>query len=186
MAELRFRIEYYDAEHALQLRGPLTTLYLRTHLDQQHDSWYSADNFWDRLVRLYAPSRDFALVAGWIGDTMTGYAFGSPSNKVQDVWQMVKRVLHDVPVPAETETEPMYIFREFAVDPAHQGRGFGRMLHDALLQKRPERMANLGVRTDNLSAIAAYRSWGWQTVGQGQPFPDAPVMDEMVHVLPLD
>jgi hypothetical protein len=121
MAEQHCRIEYYNAEQALQLREPLTALYLKAHLGQQHNPWYSPDKFWERLVRLYAPSRDFALVVGWMGDTMIGYAFGSPSDKVQDVWQMVKRVLHDVPVSAESE--PMYIFREFAVDPACQGKG---------------------------------------------------------------
>jgi GNAT superfamily N-acetyltransferase len=180
----RFRIEQYDATGTLELREPLMALYLRTHLDQQHNPWYSPERFWQRLVELYAPGRGFGLVAGWIDGTMVGYAFGSPSDKVQDVWEMVERVLPDVPIP--TESEPMYIFREFAVDPAHQGKGYGRMLHDALLEGRPERLANLVVRPDNVSAIAAYRAWGWQTVGQEQPFPDSPVMDSMVLRPPID
>ncbi len=183
MTDLHFRIECHDAERTLQLREPLMAVYLRAHLHQQDNPWYSPDKFWERFVRLYAPNRDFGSVAGRIGDAMIGYAFGSPSDKIQDVWQMVRHALHDVPMPAEPE--PMYIFREFAVDPAYQGKGYGRMLHDALLRTRPERMANLAVRTDNVSAISAYRSWGWKTVGQGRPFPDAPVMEEMVHELPL-
>jgi len=177
------RTEYYDAGGTLKLREPLMALYLRSHLDQQDNPWYSPGQFWDRLVRLYAPGRDFGLVAAWRNEVMVGYAFGSPSDKAHEVWEMASVALTDLGVPSTPE--PIYVFREFAVDPDYQGEGYGRLLHDALLRTRPERLAYLLVRPDNTAARLAYQSWGWQKVGQTQPFPDAPVMDVMVRVLKM-
>jgi GNAT superfamily N-acetyltransferase len=151
--------------------------------DQQHDPWFGPGPFWQRLVELYAPIRDFSLVAGWEDDTMVGYAFGSPKGNAMDVWDMARASLLDVALPQAPE--PVYFFREFAVGPAHQGEGYGRLLHGALLKNRPERLAHLLVRPDN-PAKSVYQHWGWQIVGHVQPFPDAPVMDVMVLRLPIE
>jgi len=127
---------------------------------------------------LYAPGRDFGTVAGWLDDLMVGYAFGSPRDRAQDIWDEVRSALPDVPIPEQPE--PVYIFREFAVDPRWQRHGFGRVLHDALLGDRPEQLAHLLVRPANIAARSAYLSWGWRKIGEIQPFPDAPTMDSMV------
>jgi GNAT superfamily N-acetyltransferase len=176
------RIVYYSAEDALQLREPVLSVYFASHHDQQHNPWFSPEQFWRRLVELYAPSRDFKLVAAWEEDTMVGYAFGSPKDNSADVWQMVERALPEIPIP--DPPEPIYFFREFAVDPKQQGKGYGRRLHDALLKTRPESLAHLLVRPDN-PAEATYLHWGWQMVGQVQPFSDAPALHAMVRVLPV-
>ena len=109
---------------------------------------------------------------------MVGYGFGSPRDKTQDIWDEVREALPDVPIPERPE--PVYIFRELAVDPPWQRHGFGRLLHDALLEDRSEQLAHLLVRPDNVAARAAYVSWGWRKIGEMQPFSDAPVMDAMV------
>jgi GNAT superfamily N-acetyltransferase len=157
-------------------------VYLASHHDQQHNPWFGPGPFWQRLVELYAPDHGFGLVAAWRDETMVGYAFGSPMGKPQEIWGMVRSAMPDVAVTA-TE-EPIYFFREFAVDPSCQGKGYGRLLHDQLLGTRPERLAHLLVRQDNL-AKAAYVHWGWRIVGQVQPFEDSPVMDAMVLRLPV-
>ncbi len=177
------RIEQYESAGALQLKEPILAVYLASHHDQQHNPWFGPGPFWQRLVELYAPSRDFGLVVAWRGDTMVGYAFGSPKDDAADVWQMVERTLPEVAVPKTPE--PIYFFREFAVDPAHQGKGYGRLIHDALLKARPERLAHLLVRQDN-PAKNAYLHWSWHIVGQVQPFSDAPVMDAMVKILSVE
>ena len=174
------RTEYYGSVGALGLREPMLAVYLASHHDQQHDPWSSPESFWDRLVKLYAPSRDFGLVVAWQDDTMIGYAFGSPKDNSADIWEMTAHTLPEVTVPPAPT--PIYFFREFAVSPDCQGKGYGRLLHDTLLKTRPERLAHLLVRQDN-SAKQAYLHWGWHTVGQVQPFPDAPVMDAMVKIL---
>jgi GNAT superfamily N-acetyltransferase len=172
------RIIHYDAAGTIGLREPLKELYLRSHLDQQHNPFYSPEQFWERLEALYAPGRGFGTVTGWLNDVMVGYAFGSPRDKTQDIWDEVRAALPDVPIPEQPE--PVYIFRELAVDPPWQRRGFGRVLHDALLEDRPERLAHLLVRLDNVAARSAYLSWGWRKISEIQPFPHAPVMDAMV------
>lgn len=183
MPEHDVRIEHYNSAGTLQLKEPILAVYLASHADQQHNLWFGPGPFWQRLVELYAPSRDFGLVVAWHGDTMVGYAFGSPKDNATDVWQMVARTLPEVPIPEIPV--PIYFFREFAVDPACQGKGYGRLLHDALLKTRPERLAHLLVRQDN-PAQNAYLHWGWHIVGQVQPFSDAPVMDAMVLRLPIE
>jgi GNAT superfamily N-acetyltransferase len=88
-------------------------------------------------------------------------------------------------VPVPDEDAPVYVFREFAVHPDRQGKGYGRLIHDELLRDRPERLARLAVRTDNLQATGAYLSWGWQRIASERPFPDAPMMYIMVRRLPM-
>jgi GNAT superfamily N-acetyltransferase len=121
-------------------------------------------------------------MVAWQDEVMVGYAFGSPMGRPQQIWDMVRTSMPDISVSAAEE--PVYFFREFAVDPSYQGKGYGRLLHDALLKTRPERLAHLLVRQDN-AAKNAYSRWGWHIVGQVQPFADAPVMDAMVRVLPV-
>jgi len=178
MIKPELQITHYDAAGTLRLREPLTALYVKTHLDQQDNQFYSPAQFWERLEMLYAPGRDFGTVAGWLDDLMVGYAFGSPRDRAQDIWDEVRSALPDVPIPEQPE--PVYIFREFAVDPRWQRHGFGRVLHDALLGDRPEQLAHLLVRPANIAARSAYLSWGWRKIGEIQPFPDAPTMDSMV------
>jgi hypothetical protein len=115
MIKPELQITYYDAAGTLRLREPLTALYVKTHLDQQHNQFYSPTQFWKRLETLYAPGRDFGTVAGWLDDLMVGYAFGSSRDRAQDIWDEVRTALPDVPIPEQPE--PVYIFREFAVDP---------------------------------------------------------------------
>lgn len=178
MTKLELRIARYDAAGTMRLREPLKALYLKSHLDQQCNPFYSPEQFWERLETLYAPGRGFGTVAGWLDDVMVGYAFGSPRDRTQNIWDEVRDTLPDVPIPERPE--PVYIFRELAVDPPWQRHGFGRVLHDALLDDRPERLAHLLVRPDNVAARSAYLSWGWRKIREIQPFPDAPVMDAMV------
>jgi hypothetical protein len=79
-----------------------------------HDPWFSPEQFWERLVDIYAKTRDFDLVTGWIDDTVVGYAFGSPRDN-DDLWTNIIRTYPDM-----TPKGSVYIFREFAVSPDWQ------------------------------------------------------------------
>lgn len=172
----------HDAAETLLLKEPVLSVYGSSHAEPiGNDPWFSEDKFWQRLVELYAPGRDFETVTAWLNDELVGYAFGSPRDDSADTWAEIKAAMPDFPAP--DEPEPIYIFREFAVHPNHQGRGYGRKLHDHLLGERPERLAHLLVRVDNQRAKAAYTSWGWQRIGSTQPFPDSPMLDAMVREL---
>lgn len=174
----------HDAVETLRLKEPMLHVYRTSHEQPiRNYPWYGEEEFWKRLVELYAPSRDFAMVSGWLAGEMIGYAFGSPRDNPAATWQLVRDALPNFPV-ADPD-EPIYIFREFAVRPDHQGKGYGRKIHHALLGDRSERLANLLVRPDNAPATGAYLSWGWKKIGSLQPFPDSPTLHVMVHELPL-
>ncbi|WP_280493771.1 GNAT family N-acetyltransferase [Nocardia asiatica] len=170
----------YDAVGALGLSDELRNLYLDSHREQQADPWYSPARFWERLEWMYAPIAGFELVAGRVDGRIIGYAFGTPYSRPQAVWEKAVRVYPEV--STASNGAPVYIFREFAVHPDCQGRGFARTIHDALLSQRPEPLAYLLVRVGN-PARAAYEAWGWRVIGQDQPFADSPVMDEMARPL---
>jgi GNAT superfamily N-acetyltransferase len=174
----------HDDAETLQLKEPMLRVYGTSHAEPiRNDPWFSEDKFWQRLVELYAPGRDFATVSGWLDDEMIGYAFGSPRDNGAKTWQQVKEGLPGFPVP--DDNEPLYIFREFAVHPDHQGKGYGRQIHNELLSDRPERLAVLYVRMDNVQATGAYLSWGWLKIASEQPFADSPVLHVMARTLPL-
>jgi GNAT superfamily N-acetyltransferase len=177
------RIARYDGPQTLQLKDEVLGTYLNAHLDQQHDPWATPERFWERLVDLYAPSKDFAMAAGWLEDELIGYAFGSVRDDSTTIWDAAASALPDL--PATESPGGVYIFREFAVRPAHQGRGYGHQIHDALLGSRREPLAHLLVRTDNERARRAYLAWGWRKIGQMRPFEDSPLMEQMVITLPL-
>lgn len=61
--------------------------------------------------------------------------------------------------------------------------GVGRRLHDALLAGGNEDRVLLNVLPDAEAAQAAYRSWGYRTVGEAHPWEGAALHDVMVFDL---
>lgn len=177
------RIERYGPEETLKLKDSMISIYLAGHVDRGEKSWYGAEQYWHRLTQLYAPSRDFSMVAAWKNGVMVGFAFGSPKDNSATLWEMTGHALTDVALP--DRPEPIYFFREFSVHPEHQGHGYGRLLHDSLLRGRPEPLAHLLVRQDN-PVKDIYQHWGWRIVGQIRPFENSPVMDAMIIRLPIE
>lgn len=175
-------IQRDDGTGATSLRDQILPVYAASHHDMTHDPWFHPDRFWERLLDLYAPTRDFELVTGWLNDRVVGYAFGSTRDNAAAVWREASQVLSSSGIDVD-ETKPVYVFREFAVHPSHQRHGFGHAIHDALLLNRSERIASLLVRPDNIPAKSAYVSWGWQKIGTKQPFEDSPVFDSMIKLL---
>jgi GNAT superfamily N-acetyltransferase len=173
------RLRHHNATETLHNREALLAVYAAANADRMGDPWFHPNQFWQRLVDLYAPSRDFELVTGWIDDQMVGYAFGSPRDQTQSTWNTIHALMPDLQAGGS-----IYIFREFAVHPDHQRHGYGRQIHDALLATRSEPVAHLLVLPDNIPARTAYQNWGWIRIGTLQPFPDAPVCEEMILVLP--
>ena len=184
MATADMTLKKDNAAGATDLRDQILPVYAASHHDMMHDPWFHPDRFWERLLDLYAPTRDFELVTGWLGDRVVGYAFGSPHDNAGPLWEDVLRVIPDLRADA-VETQPVYLFREFAVDPSHQRHGYGRLIHDALLRDRPEVIANLVVRPDNIPAQAAYAAWNWHKIGTKKPFEDSPVFDSLIKILNL-
>lgn len=174
------KVVRYNSSETLRHADEIKAVYLAAHQSQQGNPWYSPTKFWERLEELYAPIPGFELVAGWYDGRIAGYAFGTPYFRPAQVRAEAAQVFPEI--AAEAVDAPVYIFREFSVHPDHQRRGYGRVIHDAVLAERPERLAYLLVRVEN-PAKALYESWGWRVIGQARPFADWPVMDEMAKPL---
>jgi ribosomal-protein-alanine N-acetyltransferase len=58
-----------------------------------------------------------------------------------------------------------YEIHTIGVDPQYQGRGIGRRMLAELLEIAADSVVHLEVRTDNVTAIALYRSMGFSEVG---------------------
>ena len=140
-ASARLVVERPDRESTLTMREEILPVYAASHGDQMRDPWFHPDQFWERLVELYLPGRDFELVVGRVVDEVVGYALGSPRDQHGALWADLRSTYPEWGVPVDPV--PMYMFREFAVHPAHQRKGVGRRLHNALLAHRPEPAAEL-------------------------------------------
>lgn len=164
----RLVFERHDSTSAAGLRDDILPVYAASHDDQMHDPWFHPDQFWERLVALYLPGRDFELVAARNDGVVVGYGFGSPRDQHGAIWDDLHSIYPEWGLQANSV--PMYMFREFAVHPHHQRHGIGRQLHDALVALRPEPVAELLVRKDNVAAQAAYRTWGWSSSARNSHF----------------
>ncbi|MFG1608600.1 GNAT family N-acetyltransferase [Actinoplanes sp. NPDC049265] len=170
----QFVLRRHGPEETLTLRDLLVPLYSATHTHLIGvDPWNAPEKWWQRLAETYSRTRSFELVTGWDDDTIAGYAFGSPDDSGR-LWPSVRSVF-----PHLKPSGPIYIFREFAVQPDFQRRGYGRLIHNELLDGRPEQAAHLLLRKDNAPARAAYSSWGWKPAGELKPFPDSQTFDAM-------
>lgn len=181
-AQAALELTIHGPTETLGLKDQMLATYLAAHADQQHDPWATPERFWERLVDIYAPTKDFATAAAWRDGEMVGYAFGSVREQSKGIWSEVQQALPDL---GGSAGGPIYIFREFAVAPPSQGQGVGHAIHDHLLATRPEALAHLLVRTDNEKARRAYVSWGWRKIGEVRPFEDSPLMEAMVVQLPM-
>ncbi|WP_285685445.1 GNAT family N-acetyltransferase [Actinoplanes sp. NBRC 103695] len=170
----RLALRHHGPDDTLTMRDLLVPIYSATHAPLIGvDPWNAPEKWWQRLTDTYSKTRDFDLVTGWDGDEVAGYAFGSPNDSAR-LWPSIHPVF-----PHLNAAGPVYIFREFAVRPDVQRRGYGMLIHDELLSGRPEQVAHLLLRKDNLPARAAYVSWGWKAAGEVKPFPDSQTFDAM-------
>ncbi|MGC8489936.1 MAG: GNAT family N-acetyltransferase [Clostridia bacterium] len=58
-------------------------------------------------------------------------------------------------------------FVALGVIPEHRRRGYGRLLHDAVLQRAAERIAILTTEASNSASRALYTGLGWQLLSPG-------------------
>lgn len=167
----------YDTAGARAIQDELFALYADIYADQLSDPFYSVDRFAERFAG-HSGRAGFGLVTGRVADELVGYSYGGPLSATTQWWGGLRG-----PVPPEATTEDgsrTFALNEIMVHKRWRRRGFARALHDTLLDERPERRATLLVDPGNVAARTAYLAWGWQVLGQLQPYPDAPVYDALV------
>jgi ribosomal protein S18 acetylase RimI-like enzyme len=176
MSDLRVR--NHGADDVRVLTRDLLDVYEKVYGDRLDDPFFATDRYGQR-VYAYASREGFAMTTGWIGDQLIGYAMGYRLPANTGWWQGLLTAV-DPQLTRETGTRT-FALNEIMVLAEHRRRGYAQLMHDQLLITRPlERRATLLVEQDNEAAIAAYQSWGYQTIGQLQPFGDAPVYHAMI------
>jgi ribosomal protein S18 acetylase RimI-like enzyme len=76
-------------------------------------------------------------------------------------------------------TEDTFTIIEMAVRKPYRRQGIARQLHAALLADVRADRVTLLARPEAEPAQAAYRDWGYRTIGKVRPWPDAPAYDAM-------
>lgn len=171
----RIRTLKQDSFH--DYRDELIEVYEEVYAEQLDDPFFSSERYWSRLMA-YAARDGFRAVAAEVDTTLVGYALGYTLPAESRWWQGLRSDL-DAKTLVETGTRT-FALNEIMVRKTWRRRGIARQLHNALLEGASEERATLLVLPDNTAAQAAYRSWGWQRVGELQPFDDAPVYDSMI------
>lgn len=132
---------------------------------------------WSR--RLETPG--FRLVIAEHDARAIGCAYGHQLRADTTWWSnALERLPEDVTAEGEGRTLAVI---DMMVREEWRRRGIAEVLHTHLLAGRTEERATLLVDPANEPARAAYRKWGYDTVGRIQPFPNSPKFEAMIKDL---
>lgn len=156
---------------------------VRTEFGLMENPFHAVDRFDERLSR-YASRDGWELVIAFQGEEPAGYIFGGPLGPGSLWWSSMRQ-----PSPGDFAQETgtrTFAVQEVLVRKEHRGTaggGASRLLHEELLAERNEERATLLVdpsRSDG-RLKAVYESWGYQDIGEQQPFDDSPVFATMLR-----
>lgn len=173
---------YRDIE---EIRQTLVDIHVEV---RQHDfglvgDFYSADRFNERLSR-HRSAPDWKAVVGYADGEPVGFAYCAPLGPHTRWWAAMT-----TPLPegyTEEDGTRTLVLNEIVVRRAWRGRGVAGRLHEDLLKGRSEQRVALLVnpKAGDGKVQARYEQWGYEKVGEQQPFPDSPVFAAMVRALP--
>lgn len=123
----------------------------------------------------------FRVVVARSGGSPVGFSFGYRLPADTRWWAGAALS----PLPAEFTTEDgerTFVIIELAVRKPWRRQGVAARLHAGLLAGLTVERVTLTMRPEPEAAPAqaAYSKWGYRTVGQSQPWDEAPVYDSMV------
>lgn len=166
----------YARDHLPQIRPALVEVYGEVWGKlAPGDDFHSVEHFEQRLSG-HASSPGWMCVAGEVDGGVIGYAYGRPDSVSE--WQSVLRPVD--PEVRDYGAIGTFGLCEIMVREPWRGKGIGHTIHNELMGTRPESRASLLVDSNRPKVRALYEHWGYQVVGQMQPFPDSPLYDAMV------
>lgn len=175
-------VETFGGERARELLDPVREIYAEVFAEPPYEEGpKDVASFAGGWVH-HTGQPGFRLALATAGERPVGFAFGHPLGPSSRFWQGFL----DPPDAALTH-EPggrTFALFELAVVAWARRDGWGRALHDALLRNRSESRVGLLCRPEATTAQAAYRSWGYRSIGRIRPVPHAPVYDALVRPLP--
>ncbi len=163
----------YGADTSVDMLSTIAELYAEIYAEPPYDEEPAdvADSTANWSQRIGQP--DFRLVVARRADEPIGFVFGYQLSTRTQWWDGAL-----TPLPDEITTEHSgctFAIIEIAVRRPYRQHGVGRLLHTHLIAGLSEERITLAVRPEAPAPQHAYRSWGYQPVGQVQPFPAGPI-----------
>ncbi|MEV7779738.1 GNAT family N-acetyltransferase [Kitasatospora sp. NPDC088351] len=124
---------------------------------------------------------DRAVLARTDGGEPVGMAYGYPLPASTGWWDTLTMPVPD-PVSREDGHRTFGLF-ELAVRPAWRGQRVATAVHHALVDGLTQERVLLNTRPEAEAAGRAYRSWGYEKVGENRPWTGAALHDVLVLVL---
>ncbi|MFE9812500.1 GNAT family N-acetyltransferase [Streptomyces sp. NPDC005548] len=118
----------------------------------------------------------FTCVVAFEDGEPTGFAYGAPLQPGREWWR-------STPYEPNNGYTATYAVSEVMVRPNWRKQGIAEQLHGALLAEREEDLAVLLVDTAHPKVQDLYGTWGYEKVGEQQPFADSPLYAVMVKTL---
>lgn len=174
---MALNVERRGAGGLEDIRQQLLDVYAEVYAGRLHEEFHSVERFDERLGwNTEVPG--FAAAVGYERGQPVGYAFGRTLPTGTRWWNGLR-----TPVDASLLEETggrTFALSELMVVEKLRGTGAAKELHDALLDGRPEERVTLLVEYDHPRVRARYEEWGYRTLGELQPFEDAPLYGAMV------
>ncbi|MFC9223152.1 N-acetyltransferase [Streptomyces hygroscopicus] len=171
----------YGVDQLDTIRPTLTEIYAEVYADRLSDPFFSVERFEERLER-HVSRPGWEVVMGYDSDTPVGYAYASPLPERTRWWATM---LEPLPKQMTDETggrRTLALF-ELMVRTPWRKTGTAHRIHEELLSGRTEERVTLMVEPTHPKVKTLYETWGYEHIGDQQPFPDAPVYATMLRTL---
>ncbi|MGE7389329.1 GNAT family N-acetyltransferase [Streptomyces sp. NPDC004126] len=170
----QFNVERLDGTAAAKAEDAFRLVYAEAFAEPPYGETEADVAVAFRRFRSQARNSTFAgALATTVDGEPVGMAYGIRLGPQAVWWDQLTE-----PVPEDMRREDgrrTFGLMELAVRAAWRRQGLAHRLHDALIGTTDAERALLNVHPDNKAAVAAYRAWGYQKVGDAHPWPGAPL-----------
>ncbi|RPK36348.1 hypothetical protein EES37_27120 [Streptomyces sp. ADI91-18] len=174
----------YATDQLPTIRPTLVGVYAEVYEKEiGEDPFFSVDRFEGRLTG-HSSRPSWEAVVAYDGGEAAGYAYAATLPQNTGWWA---HMLQPLPEADTTEdgTRTLALF-EIMVRAPWRGTGLAHRIHEELLASRTEERVTLLVEPGHPKVKTLYEGWGYQHIGDQQPFPDAPVYTTMLRALRCD
>ncbi|MER6343244.1 GNAT family N-acetyltransferase [Streptomyces sp. NPDC001595] len=142
--------------------------------------FYSAERFDERLSG-HSSVAGWEAVIAYDGNEAAGFAYATPLGPSTRWWTAMTTALPDG-YTTETGKRTLAI-NEIVVRRPWRGTGLAQRIHEELLAGRGEERVTLLVnpKAGDGKVQALYERWGYEKIGEQQPFADSPVFASMIR-----